>query len=406
MPGAANVGRHDAPPGDGVVYLDNAATSWPKPPGVVAAVVHYLQEIGANPGRSGHARAVAAGRLVFEVRQRVATLCGLRQPMRVILGPNATWGLNLAIAGLLRAGDHVVVSGLEHNSVMRPLQALSDAGTIRVSVVAPEPDGRVTAAQVSAAMTDATALVAVTHASNVSGAVMPVAAIGAACRARGVPLLVDAAQSAGVIDIDLARDAIDLLAFTGHKGLLGPTGTGGLVLGDAFDHTRLRPLVFGGTGSRSDSLQQPEVLPDRFESGTLNVAGLAGLAAGLAWLQDEGGGPAALGARELALRDLFVQQAQVAVPGFQPLGPLGGPRTGVVSFRVRGWPVGGLAERLAEEHGILGRQGLHCAPLAHRHLGTFPEGALRFGFGPYNTEADVDRAVNAIAAVSRGKPPP
>lgn len=406
MSAAARAGQPDALPDRAVVYLDNAATSWPKPPGVVAAVVRYMQEIGANPGRSGHARAAAAGRLVLEARLRLANLCGLRQPMRVLFGPNATWGLNLAIGGLLRTGDHVVVSGLEHNSVMRPLQALCDAGVISASVVAPGDDGRVTAAQVAAAMTGTTALVAVTHASNVSGAVMPVAAIGAACRARGVPLLVDAAQSAGAVAIDLARDAIDLLAFTGHKSLLGPTGTGGLVLADDFDDTRLRPLVYGGTGSRSDSLQQPEALPDRFESGTLNVAGLAGLAAGLAWLQDEGEGPAALGERGLALRDLFVQRAQADVHGFQPLGPLGGPRTGVVSFRVRGWPVGELAERLAEEHGILGRQGLHCAPLAHRHLGTFPEGTLRFGFGPFNTEADVDRAVIAIATISCGTPPP
>lgn len=385
-----------------VVYLDNAATSWPKPTGVTAAVARYIDEIGANPGRSGHPRAVAAGRLVLDVRRRLAALLQVRNPMRVLLGCNGTWALNLAIGGLLRDGDHVVTTGLEHNSVMRPLQALRDRGRITVSVVAPGASGRVEAAAIAAALTARTALVVVNHASNVTGAVQPMAAIGALCRARGVPLLADAAQTAGAVDIDLVRDQIDLLAFTGHKGLLGPTGTGGLVLADAFDERRLRPLVWGGTGSGSDSLQQPDVLPDRFESGTLNVAGLAGLGAALAWLEDNGG-PAAAGLAEMMLRARFVREAGAAVPGFVPYGPLDGPLTGIVSFRVEGVPVGELGECLAADHGILGRQGLHCAPLAHRHLGTFPEGTMRFGFGALNTQDHVTRAVAALAVIASNR---
>jgi len=391
--------------GRDVVYLDNAATSWPKPPHVAAAMVHYLESVGANPGRSGPHRSAEAGRLVLAARRAVARLLGVRNPMRVLCGPNATWGLNQAIQGLVRPGDHVVTTGLEHNSVLRPLTALCQAGTITLTVVPGSPEGRVEPEAVAAAITGATALVVVNHASNVCGAVQPVAEIGRLCRERGVTFLVDAAQSAGTIPLDLARDAIDLCAFAGHKGLLGPTGTGGLVLADSFDHARLRPLAWGGTGSRSDSLEQPAVLPDRFESGTLNVVGLAGLAAGLTWLLDEGGGPETIGRREVALRQEFLAAAEAKVPGFQLVGPRDGRLTGVVSFQVAGWSASDLAQRLDDEYLILGRAGLHCAPQAHRTLGTFPAGTLRFAFGPFTTHDEVARAVAALGALVAGGGP-
>lgn len=382
-----------------VVYLDNAATSWPKPPAVLAAVQHYLVEVGANPGRAGHFRAAEAGRLVFQARRAVADLLGLRNPMRVVFGASATWGLNQAIDGVLRPGDHAVTTTMEHNSVLRPLHRLQEEGRITLTVVRSPREGLVDPDDLQKALQPGrTALVAVTAASNVCGKVQPVAEIGRLCREQGVPLLVDAAQAAGAVDIDLVRDGIDLLAFAGHKGLLGPTGTGGLAIGEDFPAERLRPLAVGGTGSRSDSVLQPDFLPDALESGTLNVAGLAGLAAGIAWLQAQGG-PAAVGAHEVELRRRFIQGATDRVADFRVLGGLAGPAVGVVSFQVSGFSPSQLGQALAEDFGVLGRQGLHCAPLAHETLGSFPEGALRFGFGPFNTPAQIDLAVDALACL-------
>lgn len=379
-----------------ITYLDNAATSWPKPPQVLAAVQHYLAEVGANPGRAGHFQAAEAGRLVFQARRAVADLLGLRNPMRVVFGANATWGLNQAIDGVLRPGDHAVTTTMEHNSVLRPLNRLQDEGRITLTVVRASPEGLVDPDDLQKALRPGkTALVAVTAASNVCGRVQPFAEIGRRCRQQGVPLLVDAAQAAGAVDIDLSRDCIDLLAFAGHKGLLGPTGTGGLAIGNDFPAERIRPLTAGGTGSRSDSIQQPEFLPDALESGTLNVAGLAGLAAGVAWLKKIGGA-AVVGAHEVELRRRFIAGAVDQVAGFRVLGGNTEPTVGVVSFQVPGFSPSQLGQALAEEFGVLGRQGLHCAPLAHETLGSFPDGALRFGFGPFNTITQADLAVAAL----------
>jgi cysteine desulfurase family protein len=382
-----------------VTYLDNAATSWPKPPEVLTAVQHYLAEVGANPGRAGHSQAAEAGRMVFRARRAVANLLGLQNPMRVVFGANATWGLNQAIDGILRPGDHAVTTTMEHNSVLRPLHRLQEEGRITLTVVRASPEGLVDPDDLQKALRPGqTALVAVTAASNVCGRVQPFAEFARICRQREVPLLVDAAQAAGAVDIDLARDGIDLVAFAGHKGLLGPTGTGGLAIGDDFPVERIRPLTVGGTGSRSDSVLQPDFLPDALESGTLNVAGLAGLTAGINWLQEQGG-PAVVGAHEADLRGRFISGAIVRVPGFQILGSEVGPSVGVVSFQVQGYSPSQLGQALSERFGILGRQGLHCAPLAHETLGSFPDGALRFGFGPFNTNAEADLAVDALVDV-------
>jgi cysteine desulfurase family protein len=384
-----------------VVYLDNAATSFPKPPAVAAAVTHYLTEVGANPGRGGHRLAAAAGRLVLQARQRVAGLVGAGSPMRVAFGPNATWGLNVALQGWLREGDRVVTTAMEHNSVLRPLQALAAAGRIRFRLVPVSASGRVDPDDVARALRTGggAALVVVNHASNVNGVVQPIAEIGDVCRAAGVPMLIDAAQSLGVVEIDLARDGIAMLAFAGHKSLYGPTGTGGLVFGPDLDHRRLRPLVHGGTGSRSSRPVQPDFLPDALESGTLNVAGLAGLAAGIEWLTGEAGGPEVVRRHEVVLRERFLTRAAERVPDFTAVGVDDGPAFGVVSFRLAGVSVSELARRLDEDHGILGRPGLHCAPVAHRALGTFPTGTMRFGFGAFNTTDDVDLAVTALRGI-------
>ena len=348
---------------------------------------------------------VMAGRHLTEGVHVLTDLLGLRNPMWVVFGANATWGLNQAIDGVLRPGDHAVTTTMEHNSVLRPLHRLQEEGRITLTVVRASPAGLVDPDDLQKALRPGqTALVAVTAASNVCGQVQPIAEIGRRCREQGVPFLVDAAQAAGAVDIDLARDCIDLLAFAGHKGLLGPTGTGGLVIGSEFPIERIRSLMAGGTGSRSDSVQQPDFLPDALESGTLNVAGLAGLAAGIGWLQEQGG-PAAVGAHEVELRRRFIAGATDHVAGFRILGGTTGPTVGVVSFQVPGFSPSRLGQALAEGFGVLGRQGLHCAPLAHQTLGSFPDGALRFGFGPFNTPAQADLAVAALVELCKTEQP-
>ncbi len=271
-----------------MIYFDNAATSWPKPPGVAEAMTHYLAEIGANPGRSGHRLAVEAARMVYGVREAVAELFGAPDPLRVVFGANATEALNLALNGLLRPGDHVVTASMEHNSVMRPLRAL-ERGGVQVTVVRCSPDGVLDPADLEAAIRPDTRLIALNHASNVVGTLLPVAEAGRIARQHGTLLLVDAAQTAGAYPINVQADAIDLLAFTGHKSLYGPMGTGGLVIGERVDVTQLAPLKRGGTGSRSEHEEQPEFLPDLCESGTPNAVGLAGLGAGMRWVLGAGG---------------------------------------------------------------------------------------------------------------------
>jgi cysteine desulfurase/selenocysteine lyase len=264
-----------------MIYLDHAATSWPKPPAVVAAMSDFLERAGGNPGRSGHRLSIEAGRIVYEAREALAELFNVRDPFRVILTPNVTYALNLAIRGLVRPGDRVVVSGMEHNAVMRPLRALERQG-VTVAVVACDGEGALDPADWAAALAQPTRLAVINHASNVNGVIQPLAELIALAHAAGVPVLVDAAQTAGVLPLDMAALGPDLLAFTGHKGLQGPPGTGGLVLGAEFDVDLLEPLVRGGTGSRSEFEEQPDVLPDRFESGTANGVGIAGLEIGRA----------------------------------------------------------------------------------------------------------------------------
>lgn len=269
------------------VYLDNAATSWPKPPAVAAAMSRFLEEVGANPGRSGHRLSIEAGRIVESAREAVAKLFHASDPLRVVFGANVTEALNLALCGLLRPGDHVITSSVEHNSMMRPLRQLEREG-VELTVIACAADGTLDPAHIEAEIRPNTRLIALTQASNVVGTLLPVAQAGRMAREHGLLLLVDTAATAGAIAIDMARDNIDLLAFTGHKSLLGPTGTGGLVIGERVDVTQMRPLKRGGTGSYSSEEEQPRFLPDAFESGTLNAVGLAGLEAGIRWIQARG----------------------------------------------------------------------------------------------------------------------
>ncbi len=381
-----------------MIYFDNAATSWPKPPGVTAAMVHFLDEVGANPGRAAHRQAVESGRIVYGAREAVCELFHAPDPLRMAFCKNVTEALNLALRGLLHPGDHVVTGSMEHNSVMRPLRALESTG-VEVTVVPCSTQGTLQATDIEAAIRPHTKLVALNHASNVVGTLLPIGRVGAICRKHNLLLLVDAAQTGGAYPIDMQADQIDLLAFTGHKSLGGPMGTGGLIVGERVDERQLEPLICGGTGSRSEYELQPDFLPDMYESGTPNVVGLAGLQASVHWVL--GQGVAAIRAHEVALAQRLIEGLR-AIPSVIVYGTLDAERqTATVSFNVHGMEPSEVGLRLDDEHGILCRVGLHCSPAAHKTLGTFPEGTVRFGLGAFTTEEEVHVAVDAVRQLAR-----
>jgi cysteine desulfurase family protein len=375
---------------DGLVYLDNAATTWPKPGAVGAAMLHYLEAVGASPGRGGHRLAVEAGREVLDARERLAELVGLPDPERVVLLKNATEALNVALLGLLRPGDRVVVGSLEHNAVMRPLRYLETTREVSVHVVGCDPRGALEPARLARALEEPARLVVTAHASNVTGAVAPLAELADVTHAAGAELVVDAAQTAGAYPIDMLAQGIDLLAFTGHKSLFGPQGTGGLcVLG-----TTPEPIMFGGTGSNSEEERLPGFLPDRLESGTLNGVGFAGLAAGIAYVA---GRSVAEIQRQGRARLARLLDGLLSVPGVRVHGPRDPERQiGVVSLSLERRSPGEVGLLLDERYGILCRVGLHCSPAAHRTLGTFPVGTVRFSLSDMTTDEEIDRAVAAI----------
>jgi cysteine desulfurase / selenocysteine lyase len=376
-----------------MIYLDYAATSWPKPKEVQRAMCDFLEYSGGNPGRSGHRLSISAARIVFNAREAVANLFHVTDPLRVIFTANVTHALNLALYGLLKPGDHVVTSSIEHNSVMRPLRALEKEG-INLTVVQCKTDGCLDLDLWRAAVTPGTRLVVVTHASNVMGTIVPIKEIAAIAHQAGALIMVDSAQTAGVIPIDQPATGIDLLAFTGHKGLYGPTGTGGLVIGEGVDTSQLQPLVRGGTGSRSEFEEQPEMLPDKYESGTANSVGIAGLGAGVRWIQSIG--VESIRAREAELNEQFLSGLR-NIKGITVYGPRDPQeRTAVVSCRVAGQNVSDVGLRMDDEFGILCRVGLHCAPSAHKTIGTFPEGTIRLAPGIFTSPEDIRTAIAAF----------
>jgi len=382
-----------------MIYFDNAATSWPKPPGVAEAMVHFMGAVGANPGRAAHRQAVESGRIVYGAREAVCELFRAPDPLRLVFGKNVTEALNLALRGLLRPGDHVVTSSMEHNAMMRPLRALEGKG-VEVTVVGCSPQGVLDPADVEAAIRPNTRLVALNHASNVVGTLLPVAEVGAICRGRDLLLLADVAQTGGAYPVDVQADQIDLLGFTGHKSLGGPMGTGGLIVGERVDETQIEPLIRGGTGSRSEHEVQPDFLPDRCESGTPNVVGLAGLGMGVRWVLERG--VDAIRAHEVALTQALIEGLQ-SLPGVTVYGALDPElQTATVSFNVAGMAPSEVGLCLDDEYGILCRVGLHCAPTAHKTLGTFPEGTVRFGLSAFNTMDEVEAALAAVDNLARG----
>lgn len=382
----------------GVVYFDNAATTFPKPPEVLQAVNNYLLTIGANPGRSGHSLAIAAGKIVFSCRNAIANFFGLSNPMHVVFTSNATEALNMAISGIAENGCHIITSCMEHNSTIRPLHFLHKLGKIDLSIIPADSGGLCDPHDLKKAIRNNTKAVVFNHVSNVNGCVQPLDEIGKICRDFGLVFIVDAAQSAGIIPINMKKLNIDLLGIPGHKGLYGPVGTGSLLINDEFDISKLKPLKFGGTGSLSDSIEQPEFLPDMLESGTLNVAGISGLTAGVTRIQLEG--LSKIRKHKQKLEKYFLEKAAAEINSFKHFNNALSPEVGVISFVLEDKSVSEVAQILSERYKIMCRHGLHCAPLAHQTLGTFPRGTLRFAFSIFNTLEEIEYAVRALKEIA------
>jgi cysteine desulfurase / selenocysteine lyase len=372
------------------VYLDNAATSWPKPEPVYQAVDHFMRCVGGTPGRGGHWREEEALRLADEARAALAALFHAPDPEGVVFTMNATQAINMALKGLLQPGDHVVTSSIEHNAVWRPLKALEKRG-VHVTAVPCGADGILDPCDVAAALRPETRLITMLHASNVLGTILPIGQVGRIARERGIPFLVDAAQTAGAFPIDMVAMNIDLLAFAGHKGLYGPHGTGGLVVRPGIE---LETWIEGGSGVESASETMPEALPARLEAGTQNAAGIAGLLAGVRFVLEQGVDK--IRAREMALTARLIELLQ-DVPSVRILGPRNpAPRTAVVSVTIEGYVPDQLAAVLDKVFDVATRAGLHCAPQAHRVAGTWEWGALRFSPGFFTTRDEVDFAVDVL----------
>lgn len=378
-----------------MVYLDNAATSYPKAPGVASAMADYVEKVGATINRSSYASAQEAGLVTLSLRERLCRLFNHPDPTHAVLTPGATAGLNMVIKGLLRPGDHCLVSSMEHNAVMRPLVQLEREG-VAFERIPCDAQGRLRLEALPGMIKLNTRLVVMAHGSNVCGTVQDAEAVGKICRERGVPFALDAAQTAGHIEVDFERFGLSALVVPGHKGLLGPQGIGALLL-DADFARRLTPLVAGGTGSASDSEELPDWMPDRFESGTPNMPGVYGWEAALGWLENTGIETLENHEKTLSKRFLEGIYGLKNVKLYGATVPEG--RTGVFSVGFLNCDNAEAAWRLEREFSILTRCGLHCAPSAHKTLGSFPEGSVRFSTGWANTEADIDAALSAIAAI-------
>ena len=391
------------------IYLDNASTSFPKPREVSDAVYHYMTGVGSNIGRGGYASAYAAEEAVFAARQLLCDFFGGEDPKNVVFTKNITEALNVLLRGLLQPGDHVLVSAMEHNAVMRPLQLLGHelaadeqpSDTITFSRVPCDREGNLELEYLPKLVRPNTKAIVMTHASNVCGTLLPLTEVGAFCKEHNLLLIVDSAQSAGLFPIHMQSLGIDALAFTGHKGLLGPQGMGGFILREHMVEQVL-PLIVGGTGSLSHTERTPTFMPDKFEAGTLNLPGIMGLAAGVRWLHERGLDN--IRNHELALTEQLLagllaleQQGLLRVVGRKDMTR----RTSVVSIADTTLDIAMVAHKLAAEYGIATRVGLHCAPNAHKTLGTYPTGTLRFSMGWHNSAADIATALAALEEVLR-----
>jgi len=377
------------------LYFDNAATSWPKPEEVYRAPEKQMRQACGNPGRSGHTRTLDADRLLYETREAVAKLFNVNDPARIVFALNATDALNIAIKGCLTSGDHVLYTAMEHNSVLRPLGGLQRNGFITTTTIPCSDKGYPDLEFLETAYRKETRLLVINHASNVTGSIAPLEAMVKSAHRHNVMVLVDAAQTAGSQKIDAAALGLDMIAFTGHKSLLGPTGTGGLYVRPGLD---LKPLREGGTGSQSELDQHPESMPERLEAGTLNNAGLAGLLEGLKYI--ETAGIEAIQDHEQKIRIYLYERLQ-ELSGLKLYGPASDqPAASIVSFTINNTDCGEIGFILESNYGILCRTGLHCAPLAHKAIGSFPEGTVRLSPGYFTTRDDIDYLGNALKEIT------
>ena len=374
------------------IYLDNASTSFPKAPTVATAMSDYITNRGININRGSYALAYDVEDIIYTTRQRLNTLFNGHDPSHVIFTQNVTMSLNMVIKGLLKAGDHVLVSSMEHNAVMRPLTQLLDKD-ITFDTIPCDSTGYIQMESIEPLIRPNTVALIINHASNVCGTIQPLESIGPICKAHNLQFIVDAAQTAGVIPIDVKACHIDALCFTGHKGLLGPQGIGGIILTKEMAQT-LTPLIAGGTGSFSHLETMPTHMPDAFEAGTLNLPGIIGLNEGLAYIESQG--MENIHNHELALTQSFLEGLQ-SIDGINIVGKQNiQDRTAVVSITIDGMDPASIAYELESNYHIMTRVGLHCAPRAHQTLETYPEGTVRFSFGYANTHKDVETALSAL----------
>ena len=385
-----------------IIYLDNAATSFPKPEIVHQTARDFYSTYGVNPGRTGCDLALKAEEMIHETRRNLSaffnpslTAAGQsKDPNRLIFTLNATMAMNLVIHGTVAPGDHIVTTMVEHNSVIRPVNHRVQDGA-EATFVTPDAEGYVDPAEIRKAIRSNSKLVIVNHGSNVTGVVQDLEAIGAVCREAGVPLAVDAAQTAGVLPIDMAAWGISFLVFTGHKCLFAPTGTGGVCVAD---DAQIRGTIYGGTGVRSAILTQPQEFPYRLEAGTPNLAGIAGLSAGLQWIEEQG--MANLYRHEMDLMALLLAGFS-QIPGIAIHGPRSiKNRVATCSITVANYDPSDVGTILDVEYNIQTRTGLHCAPLIHEHMGTVPRGSVRFSIGPFNTREDIETARGALGEIA------
>lgn len=383
-----------------MIYFDNGSTSFPKAPGVGAAMASLLEHAGFNINRGGYEGAYAVADMVLDTREMLCKLFDWQDPKSVCFTGNVTQSLNLILKGFLKPGDHVVVSSMEHNAVMRPLNQLAAQG-VTFDAAQANPDGILPVERVEALLRPETRLVVMTHASNICGTILPIMEVGALCKAKGIPFVVDAAQTAGILPLSMKALHTAAIAFTGHKGLLGPQGIGGMVIREEFAQ-QMEPLISGGTGSVSDTEYMPHFLPDRFESGTMNLPGIAGLNASLKYIEETGLDKIYRTEMELCGRFLFGVHGlkNVRIAGKDDLD--GRVATVSLDFTPAGLDNAMVSFQLDSEYGIMTRCGMHCAPRAHKTLGTFPQGTVRFAFGHRNTAQEVDACLEALTAIMAG----
>ena len=375
-----------------MIYLDNAATSYPKPRGMVAAMEECILKYCGNPGRSGHSMSMKTGEEVYHARRKIASLFGIKQPERLVFTQNTTEALNMGLKGVLQSGDNVITTTMEHNSVLRPLKALEKRG-VSQSVIRADREGYIKASEIEKAIRKDTKLIAITAASNVTGTRMPIEEIGELARRRGILFLVDGAQGAGSMAIDVEKMHIDMLAFPGHKGLLGPQGTGALYVSPEI---RLKHIMEGGTGTDSKSRFQPCEFPEGYEAGTINAPAIIGLGYSAEFVEKIG--PEVIGKYEEELIG-WLDERLDEMDFVKRYGPAACRKTGISLINIRGVGAEEVTSILSSKYGIAVRGGYHCAGLAHKTIGTWDEGAIRISVGPFNTRKDMEKLADAIREI-------